>query len=226
MVTLTISRFLRYLTHRSALAIIFDWPLLNAKAEIFAQSKACTSHSYLLTKPLVATSLATFPQLAAMSTAEVEPQPDNNANSAQDVQNMLAELKGENKPEAIADSTSVEKDKAGQASNDDVKVLEKHDPVESNGVKDSGDTKEEEAKEEKRADDADGDGRERSGGHRPFRGGSRGRGGGRGRGNFKSYKENIKSDFTTQQETDDPIEIRKQVSSCLVLHLHLRLTTN
>lgn len=36
---------------------------------------------------------------------------------------------------------------------------------------------------------------------------------GRGRGNFKgkSFRENIKSDVTTQKESKDPVEIRKQV---------------
>ncbi len=161
-----------------------------------------------------------------MSTAEVEPQPDNNAHSAQDVQKMLAELKGESKPETVAASASAEKDDPGHANNGDVKASEKNDPLGSNGVKDSNDRNEEEAKEEKGADGADGDDRERSRGYRPSRGGGRGRGGARGRGNFKSYKENIKSDFTAQQETDDPVMIRKQVRFPLVLLFDLRLTIN
>ena len=133
---------------------------------------------------------------------------DQNAQSAEDVKKMLAEL----------DSEAVTK-KEG-ASKDTVKTEE---PSESkvNGS-------ESEVKDESTADkenttavkDEDGDrspGRRR--GDRYDRGGrGRGRGRGRGgRGGFQSrnYRDNIKSDLTTQEESSDPLAIRRQVNITL-----------
>lgn len=52
-------------------------------------------------------------------------------------------------------------------------------------------------------------------GDRGDRGGWRGRGRGRGRGGYDN-RNNIKSDLTTQEESDDPVAIRKQVCALTV----------
>jgi lupus La protein len=144
-----------------------------------------------------------------MSTAKVASQADGNAQSAQDVQNMLAELKGSNQAATANDSAVAENDEVAKADNEDVKEA-KVNGSENNGAKES-ESKEDEAKEEKKEENAEDKSGERSRGQRPYRGGSRGRGGARGRGEYKNFKENIKSDLTAQAETDDPVQIRKQV---------------
>jgi lupus La protein len=149
-----------------------------------------------------------------MSTAEVASQADSNAQSAQDVQNMLAELKGSNQAATTNDSAVAENGEVAKASNEDVKEA-KVNGSEKNGAKESESKKEDEAKEEKKEENAEDKSGERSRGQRPYRGGSRGRGGARGRGEYKNFKENIKSDLTTQAETDDPVQIRKQVKLSL-----------
>lgn len=150
-----------------------------------------------------------------MSTAEVANQTDSNAQSAQDVQNMLAELKGEGKTEAATESATVENGdgEVAQASNK-VETAEEpktNDLKEKNGAEAPENKKADDMGEEKKEVNSKGENGERSGEHRPYRGGGRGRGSGRGRGDYKSYKQNIKSDLTTQEETDDPAQIRKQV---------------
>ena len=154
-----------------------------------------------------------------MSAAEVANHVDSNAQSAQDVQNMLAELKGASPLEKATDSAPVADDDVSQVSNhvENVKDAKTHDAGGENGIKASKSNKEDDVGAEKKNEGTEGEDKERSGGHRPYRGGARGRGSARGRGDFKSYKKNIKSDLTTQEETDDPVQIRKQVRLLLLL---------
>lgn len=151
-----------------------------------------------------------------MSTAEVANQADSNAESAQDVKDMLAELKGSNQSEIAIDTAAVENGDVSKGSNgvESRKESESNEPGEKNGVRSSESKNEEEGKEEKKEkkeEVAEGERGERSQGLRPHHGGATGPGGGRGRGDYKNYKENIKSDVTAQEETDDPVQIRKQV---------------
>jgi hypothetical protein len=146
-----------------------------------------------------------------MSTAEVPSQADSNAQSAQDVQNMLAELKGSNQAATTNDPAVAENGEVAKASNEDVKEAKVNGSEKKNGAEESESKKEDEAKEEKKEENDEDKSGERSRGQRPYRGGSRGRGGARGRGEYKNFKENIKSDLTAQAETDDPVQIRKQV---------------
>jgi lupus La protein len=163
-----------------------------------------------------------------MSTAEVANPEDSNAQSAQDVQNMLAELKGGNQPEVAPESAIVKNGDLAQVKDDakNTHEAESNDTEAKNGVQDSENKKDdpenkkddaETQKDDKSEEgikqkDAEDEGQKRPGSYRPYRGGDRGRGGGRGRGNFSSYKQNIKSDLTTLEETDDPVQIRKQVT--------------
>ncbi len=148
-----------------------------------------------------------------MSTAEIANAVDSNAQSAQDVKNMLAELKGGGQPEAATDSTGPDNDEVAQASNDKESIdqSESNELAEKNGVDDLENKKNGESEEGKKDEDVAGEHGEGSQGHRRQHEGYKDRGGARGRGDFKSYKQNIKSDLIAQEETDDPVQIRKQV---------------
>jgi hypothetical protein len=143
-----------------------------------------------------------------MSTAEVASQADSNAQSAQDVQNVLAELKADSRPETTTDSAAVEDGTVAEigSNEESTKQPETNGSDEKNGSKESGNKNEDDLKEEKKVEAIEGDKAEPPRGHRPHRGGARGRG------DFKSYKLNIKSNLMAQEETDDPAEIRKQVT--------------
>ncbi len=128
---------------------------------------------------------------------------DQNAQSAEDVKKMLAELNGD----AVA--------KEDEDSKDTVKTEE---PSESevNGtatdVKDASSVDKENGAPVKEEDGEKSPDRRR--GDRFDRGG-RGRGRGRGgRGGFtnRNYRDNIKSDLTSQEESNDPLAIRRQVN--------------
>ena len=148
-----------------------------------------------------------------MSTAEVARLAESNAQAAQDVQNMLAELKGSEKPGAAP---------AAIKQNDAEKAGEKQDTAEADTTVSNGkngvekpEIEKEDRREEKKEEGAE-ESAEHTRGHRAFRGGGRGRGGDRNRGDFKSYRQNIKSDLTNLEETDDPVQIRRQVMLRLV----------
>lgn len=140
--------------------------------------------------------------------AAIDKPVDQNAQSAEDVKKMLAELEGEAQTKDTTEAPAA-----------DSKPEEK-----TNGA--STETKEEttETKEDKKVEisahnrrgDRDSDDRGRRG--RSDRGGRGGRGnfrGGRGGPNTRSHRDNIKSDLTSQEESSDPVAIRKQVR-CLV----------
>jgi hypothetical protein len=147
-----------------------------------------------------------------MSTAEVASPADNNAQSAQDVQKMLAELKGGNKSEPITGSTTAQNGDAKQASKEaEIKESKTNDSDDRKSAEEPETKTENDLREEEKGGNAEVENGDRSRDNRPHRGRGRGRGGGRGRGDFKSYKQNIKSDLTGQDETDDPVQIRKQV---------------
>ena len=130
---------------------------------------------------------------------------DQNAQSAEDVKKMLAELDGEAGVKKESDSK------------DTVDTQETSEPKE-NGT--STDAKEEPVSVKNEDADSKEDNRDRSPDQRRgdrgdrFDRGGRGRGRGRGgRGSYGSrpYRDNIKSDVTTQEESDDPVAIRRQV---------------
>lgn len=158
-----------------------------------------------------------------MASVEAVGQPISNAQSAQDVQNMLAELKGSQSDSGTAAAAAAEGKDVAQGSNGIESTEAKTNDVdENNNAKVSDSKNEAEPEEDKKNEGTEPDKGGRSGGHQPSRGGARGRGGGRGRGDFKSYKKNIKSDLTAQQETDDPVQIRKQVSYTALVSCSVR----
>lgn len=128
-------------------------------------------------------------------TDAVKPTVDPNAQAAEDAKNLLAELQG----------------------SDDVK------PKETNGADaaTNGEDKKESAEPEKEdtapakreANDRYEKRDRRDGGRGSGRGG---RGGNRGgRGGNRNYRDNIKSDLISQEVSDDPVAIRKQVQVLL-----------
>ena len=153
-----------------------------------------------------------------MSTAEVANPVDSNSQSAQDVQNMLAELKGSGQPGTTTDPTVADNDEVAQASNNKESVDESKSKMsaEEKGVDNPENETNGKVEEGKKDEDIGGENGEGTQGHRPHHGGYKGRGGARDRGDFKSYKQNIKSDLIAQEETDDPVQIRKQVTLLLL----------
>jgi len=119
---------------------------------------------------------------------------DHNAQAAADAEKMLAELQGE----TTADEPVKETNGADK-------------PTEEAAEKDASEEKED--RSERRHDRSDRGGRDRGGRER-------GRGGRNGFGN-RNYRDNIKSDLTSQEISSDPVAIRKQVRHSL----HLVLTT-
>ena len=124
---------------------------------------------------------------------------DSNAQSTEDAKNLLAELEGE------ADAKPTE-----QKSEEQPRYTVKDEDKENDVTQDR-------SPERRRSDRNDRhDRNERDG----YRGRGRGRGGRGGRGDggrgdgfggSRNPRENIKSDLTTQEESSDPVEIRKQV---------------
>jgi len=116
---------------------------------------------------------------------------DKNAQAAEDAKKMLAELQGE---------TTVETDDADASEemmNGDVQEAKPTDEENiEKPVKDKNEENESKTTNDRR--DRDGDRSSR---------------GGRGRGGHptRNYRDNIKSDLTTQEESSDPVAIRKQV---------------
>jgi|SRR5271155_2900059 len=130
---------------------------------------------------------------------------DTNAQSAEDVKKMLAQLKGEaGVTKAAEEPVETEKtsDVAQEAERSEPAPAEKDEEQKPDKEADSTETNgDREHDRARRRHDRD-DGRSSRGG----------RGGGRGGGfRAKNYKENIKSDLTLLKETDDPVQIRKQV---------------
>ena len=141
--------------------------------------------------------------MSTQTTADAVQQPvdsDINAEAAKDVQRVLAEL------DAAKEGEAAKATEAGGANG----VVE--DSVED-VKKDGHESKDAPAAAHGDIEKKDAEARQS---HGDKRGGGRGRGrggrGGGGRGDQRGqYKNNIKSDLTTQEETDDPVQIRKQV---------------
>jgi len=115
---------------------------------------------------------------------------DNNAQAADDAKKMLEELSGEGATNGTAEKS-------------DEKPAEKDTNGTSEEKPEDDDEKRDRSPEYRRNNRGDRD-----------RGRGRGRGGGRGRGSYgggRDTRNNIKSDLTTQEESDDPVAIRKQV---------------
>lgn len=119
---------------------------------------------------------------------------DQNAQAAEDAKKMLAELEGE------AATVDEPKETNGTAEstdrNDEAPKEGKTEATKETTVEKNGDS--EKPREHRRNDRSDHGGR------------GRGRDG---RSNYtpRNYRDNIKSDLTTQEVTDDPVAIRKQV---------------
>ena len=129
---------------------------------------------------------------------------DQNAQSAEDVKKMLAELDGE----AVAKKEEESKDTAKSEEPSESKVNGSESEVKNESTADKeNDAPVKEEDGDRSPDRRRGDRFERGG-----RGRGRGRGRG-GRGGFQSrnYRDNIKSDLTTQEESNDPLAIRRQV---------------
>ena len=124
---------------------------------------------------------------------------DKNAQAAEDAKKMLAELQGEATAETDDADAREEKTNGG--------VQEAKPTDEKESIEKSVNDKSEENESKTTSDQRDRDG------GRSFRSG-RGRGGHL----TRNYRDNIKSDLTTQEESSDPVAIRKQV-----LNDHCRL---
>jgi lupus La protein len=117
---------------------------------------------------------------------------DKNVKAAEDAKKMLAELQGETTAET-ADADVNEEQANGDVQ--EAKPTDKEENIEKSA---KGKSEENESK-------TTNDRRDRDSGHS-----SRG---GRGHGGHptRNYRDNIKSDLTTQEESSDPVAIRKQV---------------
>ena len=135
---------------------------------------------------------AAVPETAKMSSVNA----DQNAQSSEDVKKILAELKEGAKTETKATEVAAEKSNGT-----------------AQGVDTSTDTREKDQEKPGKADEARSE-KPRERRQRDDGRSSRGDRGGRGGYQSRSYKENIKSDLTTQKESRDPVAIRKQVCGC------------
>jgi lupus La protein len=117
---------------------------------------------------------------------------DRNAQAAEDAKRMLAELSGGTTAETGAADASTEKTNG--------EVRDAKPTVEEKSVEEPSKEKSEERESERTNDRRDRDD-------------GRSSRGGRGRGGYqaRNYRDNIKSDLTTQEESSDPVAIRKQV---------------
>ena len=121
---------------------------------------------------------------------------DKNAQAAEDAKKMLAELQG------------------GTAAQTDCADASKEEP---NGLQEDKPTAQDKDTGESSKDKSEEDETERINHRRDRDDGRSLRGGGRGRGGYqaRNYRDNIKSDLTSQEESSDPVAIRKQVqNSC------------
>jgi lupus La protein len=118
---------------------------------------------------------------------------DPNAEAAEEVKQMLAKLQG--KSETAKEIPEQSSEKANG------KVEESTASTEVNRTEATTEPKPKEAEPEKRQETR----------HRDSDRPSRGRGGGRGGFSSRNFKDNIKSDLTTLEESNDPVAIRKQV---------------
>jgi lupus La protein len=124
---------------------------------------------------------------------------DKNVQAAEDAKKMLAELQGETTAE-IDDADANEEQTNGDVQ--EAKPTDEEENIE-NSVKDKSGENESKTTNDRRDRDS-----------------GRSSRGGRGHGGHptRNYRDNIKSDLTTQEESSDPVAIRKQV-----LNDHYRL---
>lgn len=128
---------------------------------------------------------------------------ETNAQSAQDVENLLAEIKSGEQQNGSADAAN------GAATTEPATETKPTDTEEADIVAAAAKLAD---NAEKKDQAVEGEKKEHHGG----RDSGRGRGRGRGSKQNKSWRENVKSDLTSQQESDDPVAIRKQVRSSLI----------
>lgn len=139
---------------------------------------------------------------------------EGNAEAADDVKKMLAELKGNTEPKDTA--------KANGAAD---KVNGNTTPQAENAVAIEDKKENDDRHPDRRHQRADEDDEPRyrrdrdNRNSRGHRGGRGGRGGGRGDFKPRNKRENIKSNLIQEEESDDPVAIRKQVRRLLFHHV-------
>ncbi|OAP55340.1 hypothetical protein AYL99_10313 [Fonsecaea erecta] len=138
---------------------------------------------------------------------------DQNAQAAEEAKKMLAELEDgattKDKPEQT-NGTAESKSAEVEAPRESESVAEKASADEGEAAKELDSTAAKETTDEKDATGDNVEHRDRGRSDHNSRGRGRGRGG-HNNNNSRNYRDNIKSDVTTQEETDDPVAIRKQV---------------
>jgi hypothetical protein len=132
---------------------------------------------------------------------------ENNAEAADDVKKMLAELKGDAEPKELENINGAAAKVNGNSESKTKNEVEKEDDKEN-------DDRHPDRRQQKNDGDepryrADRDRDDRNG--RGHRGGRGGRGGGRGDFKPRNKRDNIKSNLVQEEESDDPVAIRKQV---------------
>lgn len=147
---------------------------------------------------------------------------EKNAESAQDVKTMLAELKAEKEKAKPADADTTKDTTKVDATSKTEEATEKKEDANGTSGKDNNTSestadlieatdKKEEKNETAKSSESKSESRDYRGSGRP-----------RGRGGFRrnvNYQDNIKSDLTSQKESSDPDEIRKQVSRVSIIRL-------
>ena len=162
-------------------------------------------------------------------TEGLAPPVDQNAQAAEEAKRMLAELESD----AVAivkpkDSNGVHKEEAAtEAADEESNTATKKEPASKRETDDDAQDEARERRQDRRHDRYSDRGHDRGrgrgrgrGGRDNFRGGGRGRDHGD-RDNYKprNFRDNIKSDLTSQEVTDDADAIRKQVQSTYRLTL-------
>jgi hypothetical protein len=181
------------IVNRAAISIHCNGSL----TDLLSHTNLSLDHLLLATSPNLGTNCdisITFNMSTEVAASGAAPPAslDKNAQAAEDAKKMLAELQGGTTAETGAANTSKEK------LNGDVQEA-KH-TVEEKSLEEPSKDRSEEEESERKNDRRDRDDRRSSRG-------------GRGRGGYqaRNYRDNIKSDLTTQEESSDPVAIRKQV---------------
>jgi hypothetical protein len=145
---------------------------------------------------------------------------ESNAEAANDVKKMLAELKGDTEPKVSEEANSATNKVNGNTESQGKNGVATEDKENDDRHPDRRHQRADEDDEPRDRRDRDRDSRNGRG----HRGGHRGRGGGRG--DFKPHnkRENIKSNLIQEKESDDPVAIRKQVRVLFFHHYPSALT--
>lgn len=132
---------------------------------------------------------------------------ENNAEAADDVKKMLAELNGDAEPEELEKTNGAVAKVNGTSELKTENDLDKENDIEIDDRHPDRRHKKDDDDEPHYRGDRDRD--DRNG--RGHRGGRGGRGGGRGDFKPRNKRDNIKSNLVQEEESNDPVAIRKQV---------------